>query len=329
MTTTLPEPTPAPDGDSLPLRASSQLDRVPEPRPEGAPPPVADASPQPPAAPEAAAAPAAPASGPAPGSWRARISQEALGRAPASTWTAGGVALLASVAWLVERRRRLILENHDSLAWASSQDAHSMAEPPTDPGGKLDALLPKGPDPAEAAARAVYASAIGDTSSRREATLIDLHQLKSKLDRRLQAGDEVAATLLLQQHLIDFRYTSPWVFLELRELYRELERPRDWDLARDAFRDRFGQNAPLWDARSTASWSLLADTPLCSEIVRKWPYRDARLFILRWMLGDPETRQRASGPPQLALGVYRDLMMLDGMLDDVMTERAPRAEALL
>lgn len=319
-TTTLPDPpAPSTDSDALPLRASGQLDKVPE----GDPAPARAAAP-----PQATQPPAAATPEPPPKALHARIAREMTEAAPASTWAVGGAALLASVAWLVERRRRIALENHDSMAWASSQH-HDNLDPPTNPGGKLDALLPNGPDPEVAAARAVYASAIGETTSRREATLIDLHQLKSKLDRRLQAGDEVAATLLLQQHLIDFRYTSPWVFLELRELYRELERPRDWDLARDAFRDRFGQNAPLWDARSTVSWSLLADTPLCDEIVRKWPYRDARLFILRWMLGDPEARQRGSGPPQLALGVYRDLMMLDGMLDDVMAERAPPAEALL
>lgn len=319
MTATLPEPLPPADADGgLPLRASGQLDKVPPPREETA---------APPATPQATHAPSSRPE--APQALLARIGHEMTQMAPPSTWAVGGAAVLASVAWLVERRRRIALETHDSMAWANSQDTQNMAGPPTDPNGRLDAILPNGPDPAEAAARAVYATAIGSTSSRREATLIDLHQLNAKLDRRLQAGDEVAATLLLQQHLIDFRYTSPWVFLELRELYRELDRPRDWDLARDAFRERFGQNAPAWDAGSTAPRQLADDTQLSAEVARKWPYRDARLFILRWMLGDAQARQRASGPPQLPLGIYRDLMLLDSLLDDVMAERAPPAEALL
>ncbi len=112
---------------------------------------------------------------------------------------------------------------------------------------KLDDILPDSPDPFEKA-RTIYVTAIGETNSRREATLIDLHQLRGKLKRRRERGDNVAALLLLQQHLVDFRYTSPWVFLELLELYRLLDRPHEWDIARDAFRKRFGQNAPSWAA---------------------------------------------------------------------------------
>ena len=318
MTTTLPEPAaPAADADGMALRASGQLRQLPRDR--------AEAAQAPPSPAEGAAAPAPAARN----DWRSRLAREVTDLAPPSTWALGGVALLASVAWLVERRRRIVLETHDSMAWASSQDAHELAGPSTDPGDRLDMLLPSGPDPADAAARAVYAGGIGGTPSRREATLIDLHQLKAKLDRRLQAGDEVAATLLLEQHLIDFRYTSPWVFLELRELYRELDRRRDWDLARGAFRDRFGQNAPAWDAPSTAAQALADDAQLAGDIARRWPRRDARLFILRWMLGEHEAQQRGSGPPQLPLGVYRDLMALDELLDEVMAERPLAAEALL
>ena len=51
-------------------------------------------------------------------------------------------------------------------------------------------------NPAESA-RAIYVTAIGETNSRREATLIDLHQLDEKLQRRRKRGDVVAAVLLL------------------------------------------------------------------------------------------------------------------------------------
>ena len=225
----------------------------------------------------------------------------------------GGVAVLTSLGWLLERRRRRVEE--DSVFWADVQPAAAsslMTRVNT-----LDDILPDGPTPAESA-RAIYVTAIGETTSRREATLIDLHELDKKLQRRLKRGDRNAGVLLLQQHLVDYRYTSPWVFLELRELYLVLGLHKEWDIARDAFRSRFGQNAPLWDAPSTAHAELLDDEQLCTGVSAHWPHRPTRMWMLRWLLGEQDMRIKAIGPPLLSLGVYRDLMMLDGLLDDVM-----------
>ena len=194
--------------------------------------------------------------------------------------------------------------------------------------GGIDDILPDSPNAAEAA-RAIYVTAITETTSRREATLIDLHELDGKLTRRRHRGDIFAAVLLLQQHLVDFRYTSPWAFLELRELYRVLDRQQEWDIARRAFSTRFGQNAPAWDAPSTSDNELGADAQLRSELVRHWPKRDARLFMIRWMLGGEEMRHKCSGPPLLGLGVYRELLFLDGILDDVMEAKTLVADSLL
>jgi hypothetical protein len=161
----------------------------------------------------------------------------------------------------------------------------------------------------------------GDTPSRREATLVDLHALRERLQGLCARRQFSGAAELLEQHLADFRYTSPWVFLELRELYRQLDRRQEWELVRDAYRGRFGQNAPHWDASSTAGEEIAGDKQLSGELVRKWPQREARMFILRWMLGDALSRQKSFGPPQLALGVYREMLTLDAVLDELMTVR--------
>jgi hypothetical protein len=231
----------------------------------------------------------------------------------------GGIALVSSIGWVIERRRNR--REHDSVLWADVQPAASSLVTRVN---SLDDILPDHPNPAESA-RAIYVTAIGETNSRREATLIDLHQLDQKLQRRRKRGDVVAAVLLLQQHLVDFRYTSPWVFMELRELYKELALQQEWDVAREAFRARFGQNAPLWSASSTAGAELLDDTHLCNGIVGQWPLRPARMWILRWMLGEHEMRVKAMGPPLLPLGVYRDLMLMDSVLDDAMAIEASAA----
>ena len=242
------------------------------------------------------------------------------------TWLLGGVALLSTVGWMVERRQRRLLElEKDSVFWADRQPgSNSIITTP----GNLDDILPDSPDPAEAA-RAIYVTAIGETASRREATLIDLHQLTGKLRRRRERGDHVAAVLLLQQHLVDFRYTSPWVFLELLEQYKLLDRQVEWDTAREAFAQRFGQEAPHWADPSTEDAQLLDEPRLCKQLESDWPYRDARLFILHWMLGDPDMRQKSAGPRMLGLGVYRELMLLDRMLDEVMFARTQPADSLL
>lgn len=243
---------------------------------------------------------------------------------PEVTWALASLALAAGVGWLYERRRRLRLDSDsDEGLWATSPD-----RPRRRPAqGDVDETFPDGREIVEAA-RPVYVSVIGDTPSRREATLVDLHDLGARLEKLSERRDFMAAAELLEQHLVDFRYSSPWVFLELRELYKQLDQREEWELVRDAFRTRFGQNAPQWSAPSTAGEEITNDKQLCGDVLRKWPQREARLFILRWMLGDASSRQKNSGPPQLALGVYRDMLLLDTILDEVMTSRPAPAPQL-
>lgn len=293
-------PQPTTEQDALQLKGSSVLQSVPAER-APAPPPAASAP-----------APAAPPP-PAPDGGRG---------ATIAAWSLGATTLLATMGWLFERRQRRLLETEkDSVMWAEAQPKKTSSIITT--AGNLDDILPDSPDPAEKA-RSIYVTAIGETNSRREATLIDLHKLDSKLRRRRERGDTVAAVLLLQQHLVDFRFTSPWVFLELRELYRTLGRQTEWEIARDAFSKRFSQTAPAWTAPSTADAELLGDTQLCEGLARDWPYREARMYVLRWMLGELQARQHGVGPPQLPLGVYRDLMFVDKLLDEVLIAR-PKA----
>ena len=309
-----PDSDPDPEG-ALALRASRELRQVPAARPPRV---KASASA---AAPTTAAHPAA--------LWRSQwvdfTAAPDVGKAlrlaaapppPELTWPLASVALAAGVGWVYERRRRVQLQMEaDSALWPTRRGAASKQSVPSG----LDVTLPNSADLNSAAVS--YASVLGETASRREATLVDLHKLHESLEQLRVKRNFGAAAVLLEEHLIDFRYTSPWVFLELRELYRELKQADEWELARDAFRARFGQNAPQRSAQSTASASLVDDQQLSQDLVRKWPYRDARLFILRWMLGDSLTRKKNFGPPLLPLGVYRDMMQVDLLLDEVMATR--------
>lgn len=241
---------------------------------------------------------------------------------PELTWALASMALAAGVGWIYERRRRLQLEvQGNGEPWPTAPEARRRELT-----AGVDETFPEDGEIAEAA-RPVYVSVIGDTPSRREATLVDLHNLNGRLQNLRR--NPAAATELLEQHLVDFRYTSPWVFLELRELYQHLDQRREWELVRDAFRSRFGQNAPQWNAPSTTGEEVADDKQLCGDLLRKWPQRDARLFILRWMLGDAASRQKNSGPPQLALGIYRDMLLLDSILDEVMVTARPAPAPVL
>ena len=238
-------------------------------------------------------------------------------------WLLVGLAALASAGWLLERRRRRELETEkDSLLWADVPPPGARITPARDD----DAPAGQGAGSQPAVAAALPPTTAG---ARREATLTDLHELDGRLRRRRASGDLLAATLLLQQHIADFRYTSPWVFLELRELYHLLARERDWELAREVFQLRFGQRAPVWQAPSTAEAQLVEDPVIGDEIVPLWPYREARVAMLRWVLGEPETPVEPHRPPVLALGVYRDLLFLDRLLDRVLITRPPAVDSLL
>lgn len=243
---------------------------------------------------------------------------------PEVTWALASFALAAGVGWLYERRRRVQLEEDGGAGhWASAPAVSQRKESR----GGIDETFPDGREIVEAA-HPVYVSVIGDTPSRREATLVDLHDLHARLEKLRERRAFTAAAELLEQHLVDFRYSSPWVFLELRELYQKLDQREEWELVRDAFRNRFGQNAPQWNAPSSAAAEIADDQQLCGDLLRKWPQREARLFILRWMLGDAQSRQKSVGPPQLALGVYRDMLLLDSILDQVIAAR-PAAPPVL
>lgn len=84
-------------------------------------------------------------------------------------------------------------------------------------------------DPArdlECGIRPFHGATMADTPSRREATLIDLHPLHETLQQLREHRDRALAAELLEQHLVDFRYTSPWVFLkrlaQLRQLHHDI-----------------------------------------------------------------------------------------------------------
>jgi hypothetical protein len=246
----------------------------------------------------------------------------ALNDSPA--WVLLGLAALASAGWVVERRRRRELETEkDSVLWADVQP------PGTSIVTNLDHVLGEELADADREGNATAPLQSTTIASRREATLIELHQLDSKLRRRRVRGDLLAATLLLQQHLADFRFTSPWVFLELRELHHLLGREQEWELAREAFRARFAQRAPVWQAPSTAHVQLADDAAICEEVAAQWPYREARMVVRRWVLGEGESGEDHGPVPILALGVYRDLLFLDRLLDRIMLTRPPIEDSLL
>ena len=308
------------EGAAIALRSSTELQMVPPER-DGPPPKPAVASP----IPIAAALPASPPSISLASLTRfetALPTAVALPRSlvaappPELTWALASAALAAGVGWIYERRRRLQMEaDGGANPWATepaSRRRHSA--------GDHGETFPESRELVETA-HPVYVSIIGDTPSRREATLVDLHDLNERLWKLSRRKDLRAAAELLEQHLVDFRYSSPWVFLELRALYKSLDQREEWELVRDAFRSRFGQNAPQWNAATNADAEIADDKQLCGDLLRKWPQREARLFILRWMLGDAASRQKNAGPPQLALGVYRDMLLLDSILDEVISSR--------
>jgi hypothetical protein len=322
------KPSPFDPSSGLNLRSSRELMQVPAERAPAPDPLSAPRATSAPVVPSVAAAPRSAAAAvptPAPTGWRARlnVSRQLAGTPPPEvTWMLASVALGAGVGWIYERRQRLRLDSiRDTYRWPgmSEPTVHEQKVRPSQ-------ILTQRQD-SELMARSVYPSGIGETKSRREATLIDLHDMRQTLQGLREQHDFTGATELLEQHIVDFRYTSPWVFLELREQYQLLDQPREWDVAREVFRNRFGQNAPRWAAPSTAQDEIANDGQLCQELLRKWPRREARMFILRWMLGDAQSRQKSCGPPRLTLGVYRDLMLLDSVLDDAMQSRAPAAAA--
>jgi hypothetical protein len=209
-------------------------------------------------------------------------------------------------------RRRIMKPDTDPMAWAGNlKVAHGKASIDT-----MNDELPGGP--AGDRATMVLGSGEGqvETDSRREASMIDLQNLNRRISRRDRAGgpsggcrgaaQAPAGVPLHQSH------GCSWSCMEL---YTHLQQPAEWESASELYKTRFRQSAPKWEAASTRDAELLNDLQLVSEVIPRWATRTGRMWIRRWMLGDPSTRKKMSGPPLLALGVYRDLLFLDEVLD--------------
>ncbi len=239
--------------------------------------------------------------------------------------TGAATALVAGLIWVRRRRaRKAVAEAGESVLWADEQS--DLSEPHTRP-NSLEELLPDGLSASEKA-RAVYVSPVGDASSLREASLLELHQLSAKLLRRKQRGDHMAAMMLLHEHLHSFHQTSPWVFLELREHYRFIDKRAEWEVARIDFRKRFNQTAPHWVAPSTADVGLMEDSRLLQELSDLWPTRPTRDWMSKWLLGESERWGKPFSLPILGLGVYRDMLLLDRVLLDLQGTSPSGAAAL-
>lgn len=260
---------------------------------------------------------------------------ETPGSSPAEggyMWLGGVLILAAALAggygWW-HRRRQMAMMPPDLPEWATPDSEVSMISLPFNPSGVSPLPGSSGPMPLPAdlqspdprpVSRGGFAGSSASLPSGAseprpgdypEAVMAELHELRRRLKYYRTQDDSVNAIRVLTRHINTRKRTSPWVFLELLRLLQRTGDTTAWQSMKPVFQIQFGQTAPD-EGTPLRVDALEDDIGLCLELTRLWPSTSTRMWIDRWMLGTGTPI--GSGPPQLTIQTYRDLLWIDEFL---------------
>lgn len=201
------------------------------------------------------------------------------------------------------------------LAWRVYGSRHGrnatqeMAYEAVSVAGALPALPPVQPGPARPApAEAAAAPAAGVDG------LIDLEQ---EVEFFVLLGDEHAAVDLLEAHLRGDGDASPLPYLHLLQMHhRHQDRAAYAQVAR-RFGQRFGTDAPSWEAGAEPGRDLQDCGALLAELQARWP---SPVHAVAWL--EQRLFSAPGGGEMPGLEAYRDLLTLVAVARDLHDQAA-------
>jgi hypothetical protein len=155
----------------------------------------------------------------------------------------------------------------------------------------------------------------------RLATAEELLDMQEKADFFIAVGQEGRAISMLEEQLGEALGTSPYVWLDLLDLCRRLDRPADYERIRARFQKKFSAHLPDFEASHPESEGLVRYPRVLSRIQLLWPSAKVLKEIEAQLFEQP-----APGSVTFDLEASRDLLLLYSVVLEVLTGVAPEDE---
>ncbi len=148
----------------------------------------------------------------------------------------------------------------------------------------------------------------------------ELFDVQQQADFFVSIGQHKQAIEVLRNHIADGADTSALVYLDLFNLYHQLERRDDYEALREIFNRRFNTQIPVFDMYTDAGLGLEAYHSALSRIEALWPSPKVLEVIEDSIFRRPETNAEAFN-----LEAYRELLMLYSVAKEITNPEARAA----
>ena len=145
----------------------------------------------------------------------------------------------------------------------------------------------------------------------------ELFDVQQQADFFVSIDQHEQAIELLRSHIAENSETSALVYLDLFNLYHQLNRPEEYDALRVSFNHRFNTQIPTFKLYTDKNLGLEAYQHALSRIEALWPSPKVLEVIEESLFRKPDTKAEAFN-----LEAYRELLMLYAMAKDIISQES-------
>ena len=146
----------------------------------------------------------------------------------------------------------------------------------------------------------------------RAAKAEELFDVQQQADFFVSIGQDEQAIELLRNHIAEQHETSALVYLDLFNLYHELNRPKEYDALRIEFNERFNTEVPSFALYTHKNLGLESYPLALSRIEALWPTRKVLEIIEESLFRQSDTKVEAFN-----LEAYRELLLLYSVAKEI------------
>ncbi|MBC7609583.1 MAG: hypothetical protein H7228_08430 [Polaromonas sp.] len=151
----------------------------------------------------------------------------------------------------------------------------------------------------------------------------ELFDVQQQADFFISLGQYEQAIEVLRGHIGDNVDTSALVYLDLVNLYHQLNREADYEALREDFNKRFNAKIPSFELYSNTSPGLESYQSALSRIEALWPSPKVLDVIEESIFRKPDANTEA-----FDLGAYRELLLLYAVAKEIIGPEANRSSSL-
>ncbi len=152
----------------------------------------------------------------------------------------------------------------------------------------------------------------------------ELFDVQQQADFFVSLGQHEQAIEVLRNHISDNAQTSALVYLDLVNLYHQLNRKADYEALREDFNQLFNAKIPSFDLYSDSSPGLESYHGALSRIEALWPSPKVLDIIEESIFRKPDSHDEV-----FDLGAYRELLLLYAVAKEIISPEADRSSSLL